>query len=124
MIGRVLLFSRERHFGFCVSGEDEIYFHAQNFHRITPGGPPPILGERVEIQAKRVSRIEPPILLEGVVHSFDSRKGWGFIKREEETFFLHKSDLLEGWLPVIGGRVQFYAGEKLGKPRACWIVTA
>lgn len=127
------MFSPEGLYGFCLSQEgEEVFFHAQDFHRSTPGEPPPILGEEVEVgslimnqgnraKASLVKRPRPPELLSGLLRSFDSRRGWGFVELEDtRNVFLHMSDRAEDWMPVIGTRISFYLGVKNGKTRACW----
>ncbi len=133
MIQRVSLFSPEKLFGFC-QGEDpdaEIFFHAQDFHRRVPGGPLPIVGERVEVGEVRlgrggrprtdyVRRLDPPRLRDGVLKSFDSNQGWGFIELDGESVFFHMSDRAESWMPVINSRIQFFVGYSKGRIRACY----
>src|SRR5687768_12853104 len=127
------MFSPTGLFGFCVNPEaGEVFFHAQDFHRLSAGEPPPILGEIVEIgvpvegkgnrpKVSQVRRIHLPVLLEGPLRSFDSDRGWGFIQLEDgRNVFLHKSDRAVEWMPVIGTRISFYLGSKNGKDRACW----
>ena len=133
MTWSVSMFSPVGMYGFCAAPDgDEVFFHAQDFHRLMPGGPPPVLGECVEIEgldqevgnrprARKVLRVETPSLQEGLVRSFDSSKGWGFIDYSDGQAFLHASELMSGWLPVIGTSVEFYVGRKLGRPRACWV---
>lgn len=127
------MFSASGMYGFAVNREsDEVFFHAQDFHRLEPGGPLPILGERVEVEnviedagrrprAGIVRRTEPQEIVTGHVKSFDSRKGWGFITYGDGQAFLHASEAMDGWLPVIGTEVAFYVGTKKGRPRACWV---
>lgn len=128
------MFSSEGLYGFCKDPEsegDEVFFHAQDFHRMEPGGPLPIIGEPVEIEnvtngdgrrprAGRVLRAQPPKLVTGVIHSFDSDKGWGFVNWDGGQAFFHMSDRAEEWMPVIGSAITFFVGYKSGRPRACW----
>lgn len=128
------MFSATGHYGFCQSERDpgeEVFFHAQDFHRLQAGGPPPILGERVQLgeiqvgegrrpRTNRVLRVEPPQLVTGSIHSFDSNKGWGFVSWKKGQAFLHMSDRAEDWMPVIGSPITFYVGYKSGRVRACW----
>lgn len=128
------MFSASGMYGFAANTEgEEVFFHAQDFHRLVPGGPLPVLGEQVEVEqvdedsgrrprAGLVRRIQPQGLISGTIRSFDSRKGWGFILYGDGSqAFLHASEAMEGWLPVIGSSVQFYLGSKRGKSRACWV---
>jgi cold shock CspA family protein len=119
-------------YGFADNSEREVFFHAQDFHRLAPGGPPPVLGEPVEIEgviedagrrprAGSVNRMSSQPLLTGRVKSYDSKKGWGFILYDGGQAFLHASESMQGWLPVIGTDVQFYLGTRQGKARACWV---
>lgn len=98
--------------------------------------PPPILGEKVEVQldasipasenraprALRVRRLATPVILSGVVETFDPYRGYGFIKGSDgNSYHLHKSEIVEGRLPFVGMKVKFYAGQRKDKPRACYV---
>jgi cold shock CspA family protein len=72
-------------------------------------------------RAASVQRLNSPERLQGIVKSFDSVKGWGFIERGQDLYFLHRSDLAQPFTPVIGSTVVFYAGTKKGRPRACYV---
>jgi cold shock CspA family protein len=116
------MFSTSGLYGFCSSENgSDLYFHARDFHRLTPGEPPPILGEPVREEFGKIFRKEVPSITLGQVHSFDSKKGWGFISYGSEKIFFHVKDTLEGWMPVIGGGVRFYVGYHDQRPRACWV---
>lgn len=127
------MFSPSGMYGFAVSPDgDEVFFHAQDFHRLAPGGPPPVLGESVEVaeidadagnrpQARVVKRLQAQDLIQGRVKSFDSNKGWGFISYDGGQAFLHASETMSGWLPIIGTTVEFFLGVRQGRPRACWV---
>lgn len=68
-----------------------------------------------------ICRLDHPLRCEGVVLSFDSKRGWGFVKSgNRDRVFLHRSDCHAGWLPNIGEKVAFYLGYKNGRGRACW----
>lgn len=147
----------EKLYGFCKDDSGlEFFFHLSVFdlgdpcsieHRRCPkcpgqprcplvsAAPPPILGERVLVQANapdtvgratkadRVSRTHPPLLLPGVVESFVALKRYGFIKGEDQiSYHLHESEVIHGRQPFTGNRVLFYPGEREGKPRACHVV--
>ena len=137
MKGEISLYVQAKHYGFAVHSGRSVYFQAGDFCRLTPGGPPPILGEEVEVeglgtrsggnlpQARRVSRTVCPSLLLGRVQSFDPDKGWGFanLAESEQILFFHASDLLEPWVPSVGAQIKFYSGHKPGhnRARACWV---
>lgn len=124
-------------YGFCES--PEVYFHAGVFEAgHWPGietAPPPILGERVSVdyaenrnptkapRANRVIRLDPPILVSGVVETFNPKTGWGFIQgKDGVSYYLHRSEVDGNRLPLPGMALQFYAGTKRGKARACYIL--
>jgi cold shock CspA family protein len=96
--------------------------------------PPPILGERVEVtavldsqdgrapRADRVRRLDPAVAVQGEIETFDALRGYGFILGADKvSYHLHKSEMLDGRLPVAGLRVSFFAGTRQGRPRACHI---
>ena len=133
MLWSISMFSPSGMYGFALGPDgDEVFFHAQDFHRLEAGGPPPVLGESIEVsdidaeagnrpQARSVRRLETQSLVEGRVKSFDSTKGWGFVEYAGGQAFLHASETMSGWLPVIGTQVEFYVGHRKGRPRACWV---
>jgi cold shock CspA family protein len=96
---------------------------------------PPVLGEWVSAEvdlessqeakaprASKVTRLESPPALQGRVETFDPLRGFGFIKTDGgKSFHLHKSEVLEGRLPLAGQRVSFYGGVRQNKPRACHV---
>lgn len=129
---RVDLYSMVNGYGFCTSESDgRVFFRVEDFLRLDPNGPLPITGERVEvpsvIEGKRTpratvaQRLDKPVRLQGIVRSFDSHKGWGFVDYGSTTYFLHRSDMAEPFIPRIGSRVDFYVGTKRGRPRACHV---
>lgn len=96
--------------------------------------PPPILGERLRVEyepvppggkaprATRVERLDPPRMILGVVESFDHQRRYGFVKGDDDvTYHLHESEIVDGRLPLVNGRVVFYAGWREGRPRACHV---
>lgn len=141
MLMRVVMYSAARLYGFASpeGSEEEVFFHLESFHHgeftTTEPGPPPIVGEMVEVEyipgsgrgggaprASRVVRAEPPEALVGTVESFDERKGWGFIKADNgQDFYLHRSEVEGGRLPLPGRRVSFFRGFRQGRPRACHV---
>jgi len=129
----VEVYSPSGGYGFCVGGGNRAYFAADAFVRPT-ADPPPIAGERVEVRgirassdpakadkARQVVRLDPPMKVTGQVRSFDHRAGWGFAEsRDGKQYFLHRSDMVQPWLPAAGDGVEFYAGLRNNKPRACY----
>lgn len=116
-------------FGFFQAEEGvEIFFHLSCFDHGS-WDTPPIVGEEVSAEydlerkkAKKVRRTTPPKKLEGVVESFDQKNGWGFLRGDDRvSYYLHRSEVLGGTVPVRGDRAAFYAGHKKGRPRACYV---
>ena len=133
---RVALYLPSRLYGFCEPVEPDggqVFFHASVFHRLHDDEPPPVLGELVEVtvgaspsdgapRATSVRRLHAPVRAEGKVVSFDSNQGWGFVRDAQgKDFFLHRSDIEGGRLPVHGQWVKFVVGLKNGRPRACYV---
>lgn len=98
--------------------------------------PPPILGETVEVtfqggpangkapRAQRVVRAIAPVHLTGLVESFDPRRGYGFVRGDDGiTYYLHRSEIIDQHMPHEGSSVSFFAGSRLGKPRAVHVHT-
>ena len=97
--------------------------------------PPPILGERVKVtvdvdtaadskapRADRVERLDTPKALSGTVETFDPLRGYGFVAGSDGvSYHLHKSEVLEGRIPLANQIVLFYAGMRQGRPRACHV---
>lgn len=131
---RVDLYSMVNGYGFCdpvEEGSERVYFRVEDFVRLEAGEPLPIAGELVEVgdvatggrspRATSVHRLVAPQRVQGSVKSFDPVKGWGFIERGADLYFLHRSDLVDPFTPVIGTTVEFYVGRKKGRPRACYV---
>lgn len=121
-------------YGFCTGkGVPRTFFRVEDFLRFDPSEPLPLAGEPVIVdrlidagpskspRANTVQRVDAPVRLVGQVKSFDADKGWGFIDHEGEAYFLHRSDLVEPFLPVKGTDIAFYVGQRKGKPRACYV---
>lgn len=120
-------------YGFLESEEGvRAFFHLSEFNPGL-GGPPPIVGEVVEVggleeggkslRARGVSRLCKPEILSGTVIRFDPNVGYGFVSVEgSQQFFLHRSEFATNALPRVGMRVSFYAAKPVtGKvPRACY----
>lgn len=97
--------------------------------------PPPVLGELVLVEvdlgagdenkaprASRVTRVDSPLVVQGEVDTFDALRGYGFVNGTDGVVYhLHKSEVLEGSLPLVGQPVVFYAGLRQGRPRACHV---
>lgn len=122
-------------FGFLTGPEGEIFFHLWVFN--TLGGPPPIVGEEVEVEvhpdasggglprAHTVSRVHPPVPRLGAVTKFDPNRGYGFVTDTTgSVFYLHKSDIAGPVSPAPGTPVRFYVGTQATdghRPRACHV---
>lgn len=131
----------QRLYGFVHNSSGEGFFHLGYFHCPFAGPEeapvPPLVGEDVDVvfadgkspsqggtapRASRVTRVQPPIHTHGVVEAFDSRKGFGFIKRGDgASFYLHRSEVKDGRIPLVGDKVAFYIGHSRGRPRACYV---
>lgn len=117
-------------YGFVRNENLRLYFHLEQFDPGSYAGDspvPPIIGESVEVlaiggesnKARRVSRLQEPVGLVGVVDWFDEPKGYGFILSDcGKSFYLHRSEVQDGRLPIAGRRVSFYAERQ---NRACHI---
>lgn len=101
---------------------------------LTPQAPPPILGEEVHAtyeldmttgrapRASRVVRVTTPMMVLGVVESFDPVRRYGFIRGADRvSYHLHQSEIAEGRLPLAGMSATFFAGVREGRPRACHV---
>jgi cold shock CspA family protein len=127
------MYSPDRGYGFVTDEENTVFFAAASFERLRPGGPPPVLGESVEVleiepserthpRARRVVRKSKPTIIGGVVKRFDAKGGWGFVIGDDgEEYFLHRSDIASTAKPVVGGRAVFYPCKRQGKSRACHV---
>lgn len=135
MLMRVVKYAPHKLYGFAESDDGHrVFFHVQVFQP-GPTGPPPIIGELVQVtapdategsaqspRASRVVRIGSAVKLAGVVEDFNSNKGWGFIRDQKgKSYYLHRSEVLGGKLPLQGRRVAFYEGTARGRPRACYV---
>lgn len=134
------IFDPVRHFGFCRArgGQERVFFHVTTFVRLNQNDKaPPLPGEPVEIivkdepvaegqspKAAMVRRVSAPVEVLGRIRSFDVRTGWGFIEDEHaRVCFLHRADMLDNRVPVIGDDVVFYEGVsgKGQRVRACGV---
>ena len=128
---RVDMYSIGHGYGFCMEESGpRVFFRVEDFDG--RGGVLPIPGEPVEVQnllpsegrsprASAVRRLHVPTAALGTVLSFDVEKGWGFVECGGVTYFLHRSDLLEKFVPVVGSTLSFYPGIRRNKPRACYV---
>ena len=133
MLFSVTKYIPEGLYGFLEDGEGRrAFFHLSEFDPGV-GGPPPIIGEPVEVgrldpngdkslRARGVVRLRSPEALVGKVSRFDPNTGYGFAVVEGKQFYLHRSEFAQGELPRIGMKVSFFAGDpKTGQvPRACY----
>ena len=128
----VEMFSISNGYGFCLSPSlGKVFFRVEDFQKLETSEPQPILGEKVLVgnikfsdknpKSFEVKRLKAPLLLTGEVKSFDSTKGWGFAESYTGLYFIHKSDFMESFIPLIGTEIQYYDGKKLGRNRACYI---
>ena len=130
----VTMYSPERGYGFVTGPSNEtIFFSADAFERLVPGGPPPLVGEAVIVEgveethrdhprALRVRRQARPLILNGRVKKFDVRSGWGFVVGSDKVeYFLHRSDIIGKGVPVEGSSIVFYPCTRKSKPRACHV---
>lgn len=126
------MFSISHGYGFCSGGGyEKIFFRVEDFHKQHPTDPQPILGEKVHVskivesgktpKSFDVKRVQDPLFVEAKVQSFDTIKGWGFASCYLGTYFIHKSDFVESFVPVIGSTLYFYTGKKNDKNRGCYI---
>jgi len=136
------MYNTTKLYGFAKSDTSggEVFFHLETFWpgESSPDGsvpPPPVQGELVSVtydantaqegkppRATRVERTAPPALLGGVVERFDEKGGWGFLRGDDGvSYHLHRSEVLDGRLPLVQSRVSFYAGSRKDRPRACYV---
>lgn len=132
---RVEKYFPDRLYGFIRDDQgDEVFFHVGAFDPSQWDQPPPIAGEWVEAEvgeresankaprASSVKRLDEPRFLTGTVESFNPDRGWGFAKGSDDTsYYLHRSEVVDGKLPMKGMSVTFYAGFKKDRPRACYV---
>jgi len=125
-------------YGFAITSTGEqVFFHLGQFKPKDFGidpPPPPILGEPVMVtydeiegatkapRASLIVRTHKPKQVSGMVDSYDTSRGYGFILGEDGvSYHLHNSEILNKRIPLAGDKVVFFAGIRLGKPRACHI---
>jgi len=131
MKGAINRYLAEKRYGFITPDDEseQVFFH-QSVFETGVEGPPPITGEPVEYaigettRATSVHRMVIPVHHTGGVRSYDPVKGYGFIQTAGSQFYMHKSEIIGGIIPVIGSKVDFYtSGNPIpGKsPRACYV---
>lgn len=122
-------------YGFLKTPTGEVFFHLWVFDAL--GGPPPIVGEAVEVEvrgdkpeqglprADRVVRVIAPEMKTGTITKFDQIRGYGFVTDTEgSTYYLHKSDMVGLSTPLPGVSVKFFVGsysDEGHRPRACHV---
>lgn len=124
----VLKYIPQNLYGFVQEGDRVIFFHLSVFKPGNSQTVPPIAGESVDVifapsgKILAVCRSQDPVRSEGIVVSFDQKTGYGFIRTDSgKTFFLHRSEIIGGKLPIPKQKVSFYEGSRNGKPRACYV---
>ena len=126
-----------KYYGFLIdSNNREAFFHTSVFEAgAAEDSPPPVPNEEVLVtinfdsnskdkvqKASRVRRLQPPWHLEGVVSFFNAEKGYGFIETDDKiTYYLHRSEVLGGTLPLVGRKCSFYTSQKIRGARASYI---
>jgi len=119
----------EELYGFVTNGARRLFFHIKDFDAgpYTGESPvPPVSGEDVDVEAgyssetaDSVQRLLDPPEIRGSVDWFDATKGYGFIQGVDGlSYYLHRSEVLDGRLPLPGLGVRFYTSSKR---RACFV---
>lgn len=135
---RIAKYIPDKLYGFVLDSTGfQAFFHLESFSAGSYSPyVPPIMGERVEVvlrvtdisirhpapRASKITRLDSPIAMSGFVDNFREAQGYGYIKGDDgSSYYLHRSEVLNGRLPLDGQRVSFYIGHRQGKPRACYI---
>lgn len=134
---RIVKYLPKQLFGFVSDNQGlQVYFHMRCFkwgdfrHKI-----PPIIGEEVEVEyalsgttpgkappAKVVRRLHEPKASFGIVEDFNEKRGYGFIRTEDgRSHYLHRTEMTDGRLPMVGMECTFFEGFKQGRTRACYV---
>ena len=127
----------EKLYGFASCDKGDTFFHLSAFTQpnTLEAPPPPIVGEFVDVvltnpltsevtpKAQKVIRLSDFQRLRGSVLFFKSEDGFGKIESDGVEYFLHRSEVQKGRLPMRGDIVSFFAvgpaEEK--RPRACHV---
>jgi len=131
--GRVTMYATAKHYGFVetVSG-GQVFFLRADFNDAQI---PPITGEQVEVvydperptskgkhpRANAVLRQDRPEKISARVEFFNQDRGYGFASDGDTSYYVHWSDVLDGRQPAPGQVIQFYPGERRGRPRAFYV---
>ena len=119
-------------YGFLSDdSQKDVFFHLSAFD---PGAyvgdapVPPIVGETLEVtttdgKVVQCERLETPVGVRGEINWFSEEKGYGFITGDDnESYYLHKTEILDGRLPLKGRRVSFFVTKQERVPlRACYV---
>ena len=127
----------EKLYGFASSKEGDAFFHLSAFKHpeSLEVPPPPIIGESVDVvlsdplvqgitlKAQKVIRLTHFHKLKGSVLFFNAKVGFGKIQSKGGEYFLHRSEVQKGKLPMRGDLVSFFAVDHVGsgRPRACHV---
>lgn len=127
------MYATAKNYGFVETASgSQVFFLRVDF---TDAQLPPIGGEVVEVvydparpmskgkhpRAQSVTRRDHPKKISAKVEFFDQGTGYGFASDGITSYYVHWSDVLGGRQPAPGQRVQFYAGERRGRPRAFYV---
>jgi len=114
--------------------KERLFFHLSAFDPGSYVGEspvPPIVGEEVEVtcideKVSQCERITSPLPIHGFVSWFSEQKGFGFAEDNEgERYYLHRSEVLDGRLPLKDRLVSFYVASQAQKPlRACYVTVS
>lgn len=136
---RVQRYIPDRMYGFLGAGTGpQVFFHLRAFHGGVAHGikvpPLPIVGEPVDVvverdplnpenlRAARVTRVVEPVEIAGRVEMFDVTRGYGFVRGADGiSYYLHRSEVIDGKIPLVDQPVLFYAAERQDKARACHV---
>ncbi len=119
-------------YGFLSDdSQKDVFFHLSAFDPgayIGDAPVPPIVGETLEVTTDdgkviQCERLETPVGIMGEINWFSEEKGYGFIKGDDdESYYLHKTEILDGRLPLKGRRVSFFVTKQERVPlRACYV---